>query len=232
MLYSEYGLKDLDDNQSIFELLSPEEKEELDQNITCTNYKKNDFIFKEGEKPLGILFLAEGKVKIFKEGVGGREQIVRMAKSQSLIGYRSLLAGEQHISSCVAIEDSVVCSVSASFVFNRLLRNPDFSAHIIRLLAIELGFSNNRTVTLTQKHIRGRLAESLLLLHSKYGYEADGVTLKVYLSREDLANLSNMTTSNAIRTLSTFAAEKIIAIDGRKIKILDLKALDRVCKLG
>ncbi len=232
MLYSEYGLKELDDNQSIFELLTPEEKEELDQNITCTNYKKNDYIFKEGEKPSGMLFLSEGKVKIFKEGVGGREQIIRMAKPMGLIGYRSLLAGESHIASCMAIEDSIVCSISPSFLFNRLLRNADFAVQIIRLLSIELGFSNQRTVTLTQKHIRGRLAESLLLLKNQYGFEPDGITLKVFLSREDLANLSNMTTSNAIRTLSSFSGEKVIAIDGRKIKILDAHQLERISKLG
>jgi CRP-like cAMP-binding protein len=52
------------------------------------------------------------------------------------------------------------------------------------------------------------------------------------MSREDIANLSNMTTSNAIRTLSTFANEKLITIDGRKIKILDLQRLDRISKLG
>jgi CRP-like cAMP-binding protein len=108
----------------------------------------------------------------------------------------------------------------------------DFSHTIIRRLAEELGFSNARTVTLTQKHIRGRLAESLILLKEKYGFEKDGTTLKVYLSREDIANLSNMTTSNAIRTLSTFAHEMVIAIDGRKIKILDANRLERVSKLG
>jgi CRP-like cAMP-binding protein len=95
-----------------------------------------------------------------------------------------------------------------------------------------LGFSYSRTVTLTQKHIRGRLAEALLLLRDIYGVEEDGVTLKVFLSREDIANLSNMTTSNAIRTLSTFANEKVITIDGRKIKLLDANRLDRVSKLG
>ena len=52
------------------------------------------------------------------------------------------------------------------------------------------------------------------------------------ISREDIANLSNMTTSNAIRTLSTFASEKVIAIDGRKIKILDIGRLERISKLG
>jgi CRP-like cAMP-binding protein len=87
-------------------------------------------------------------------------------------------------------------------------------------------------VTLTQKHIRGRLAESLIFLKDTYGYEEDGQTIKIYLSREDVANLSNMTTSNAIRTLSIFAHEKVIAIDGRKIKIKDLGKLERISDLG
>jgi CRP-like cAMP-binding protein len=76
------------------------------------------------------------------------------------------------------------------------------------------------------------LAESLLFLKESYGVEEDGCTLSIYLSREDLANLSNMTTSNAIRTLSNFAAEKVIAIDGRKIKIISEKALMKISQIG
>ena len=83
-------------------------------------------------------------------------------------------------------------------------------------------------VSLTQKHIRGRLAESLLFLKQNYGLEEDGSTLSIYLSREDLASHSNMTTSNAIRTLSAFAQERIIAIDGRKIKIIDERRLEAI----
>ncbi len=64
----------------------------------------------------------------------------------------------------------------------------------IRQLSIDLGISDERTVSLTQKHIRGRLAESLIFLKESYGLEEDGSTLSIYLSREDLANLSNMTT--------------------------------------
>ena len=85
---------------------------------------------------------------------------------------------------------------------------------------------------LTQKHIRGRLAESLLFLKESYGLEEDGSTLSIYLAREDLANLSNMTTSNAIRTLSAFAGEKLIAIDGRKIKFMNLAELEKISRIG
>ena len=52
------------------------------------------------------------------------------------------------------------------------------------------------------------------------------------MSREDLANLSNMTTSNAIRTLSNFATEKLIIIDGRKIKLIDEERLKKISKIG
>ncbi|MFA8432920.1 MAG: Crp/Fnr family transcriptional regulator [Marinifilaceae bacterium] len=217
---------------SVFNVLSSEEKEKLAEHMVCSFYKKGEYIYKEGEKPTGLICLAEGKVKIFKEGVGGREQIVRMAKPVGFIGYRALFAEENNIASAVAIEDSVTCTVSYDMILKLIRFNPELSLSIIRSFATELGFSNSRTVTLTQKHIRGRLAESLLFLRDTYGTEEDGTTIKVYLSREDIANLSNMTTSNAIRTLSTFASEKVIAIDGRKIKILDNVKLDRISKLG
>jgi CRP-like cAMP-binding protein len=97
---------------------------------------------------------------------------------------------------------------------------------------VELGQSDDRTINLTQKHIRGRLAEALLFLRDSYGLEEDDCTLSIYLSREDLANMSNMTTSNAIRTLSLFAQEKMIAIDGRKIKIIDEEALRKTSEIG
>ncbi len=233
MLNSDLNIKDILENpKSVFSLLTLDEKEELQNHISLSNFKKNEFIFKEGDKPTGFLMLVDGKVKIFKEGVGGREQIIRMAKPLGIVGYRALVATENHIATAVTLEESVICTISAEFIFSHALKNPAFSAKMIRKLAKELGFSNARTVTLTQKHIRGRLAESLILLMEKYGFETDGATLKVFLSREDIANLSNMTTSNAIRTLSTFASEKVIAIDGRKIKILDIQRLERVSKLG
>lgn len=228
-----YNADDCIDNpKSVFNVLTPKEKEFLKQNYSCAFYKKGEIIFKEGDKPVGLMILAEGKVKIFKEGVGGREQIVRMAKPVGFIGYRALFAEENHTATAVAIEDCVSCIVDKESVYRVMRSNAELSMSIIQSFASELGFSHDRTVTLTQKHIRGRLAESLIFLKDTYGYEDDGKTIKIYLSREDVANLSNMTTSNAIRTLSTFAQEGVISIDGRKIRILDLHKLERISELG
>ncbi len=102
----------------------------------------------------------------------------------------------------------------------------------IHELSRNLGGSNTKIVNLTQKHIRGRLAEALIVMLDNYGYEDDNSTLKIYMSREDLANLSNMTTSNAIRTLSAFVTEKLLIVDGRRIKIVNEAQLRKISKFG
>jgi CRP-like cAMP-binding protein len=56
--------------------------------------------------------------------------------------------------------------------------------------------------------------------------------LGVSMSREDIAHFSNMTTSNAIRTLSNLASDGIIKIKGRKIGIIDNTSLEHISELG
>lgn len=220
------------DEDSIFDLLNSEELTILEKSHEVRRYKKNEFIYREGEYPVGMQYLKEGMVKLIKEGIGGRDQIIRMIPRNGLIGYRSLIAGEPHNGTTIAIEESEIITIPKDILYNVLLRNYNFSLALLKDLALELGFSHHRTVSLTQKHIRGRLAESILLLIEKYGFEHDNKTLRVYLPREDLANLSNMTSSNAIRTLSIFAGEKVIAMDGRKIKVINLEQLEKISKQG
>lgn len=222
----------LEGPSSIFKGLNQKDKETIAQHHTFTIIKKGGFLFKEGEKARGLICLASGKAKVFKEGVGGREQILKMVKKQGLIGYRELFSDSSWSLSAAAIEDSVICVFEKSSFVRILKKNADFSLKLIKVIAEELSFISNRTVSLTQKHIRARLAESLIILRDTYGYESDHKTLSVYLSREDIAHLSNMTTSNAIRTLSNMASEGIIEIRGRNIRILDTGNLEYISELG
>jgi len=217
---------------SIFNLLSKDEKKHFEENRQCTSYKKGEIIFKEGDLPVGMICLCAGKVKLFKEGVGGRDQIIRMDKQGDFVGFRALFAGEHYNATATAIEDSIICYLEKNILEKVIKGNGNFALRVINILAKELGFSNERTVSLTQKHIRGRLAESLLVLVNTFGFEDNNKTIKVYLSREDIASLSNMTTSNAIRTLSTFAQEKVISLYGRSITVENMEALKRISRLG
>lgn len=222
-------------SESIFDIwypLNEAQREYLVQNFTVQRYKKNETIYCEGDSPMHLMCLLNGKVKIYKDGVGGRSQIIRMIKPGEYFGYRAYFAEENYVTAASAFEPSTLCMIPMTAIMELVNENNEFAMFFIRQLSIDLGIADERTVNLTQKHIRGRLAESLLFLKDSYGLEEDQSTLSIYLSREDLANLSNMTTSNAIRTLSNFATEKLITIDGRKIKIIDEEKLRKVSKIG
>ena len=213
-------------------LLTPEQQALVAKYLEVRKYKKNQSIYAEGERPSHLLCLLDGKVKIYREGVCGRSQIMRIIKPVEYFGYRAYFAEEHFVTSAAAFEASIVCWIPMSIIKELVTENNKLAMFFIKMLAVDLGISDERTVNLTQKHIRGRLAESLIFLKETYGLEEDGATISIFLSREDLANLSNMTTSNAIRTLSNFAAEKLIAIDGRKIKIIDEEELEKISRIG
>ena len=212
--------------------LTPEQRELLAKNFTIQKFKKNETIYCEGETPMHLMCLLSGKVKIYKEGVGGRSQIIRVMKDKEYFDYRAYFADGDFVTAAAAFEPCTICLIPMPVIMDLLRENNELALFFIRQLSIDLGIADERTVNLTQKHIRGRLAESLLFLKDTYGVEEDQFTLSIYLSREDLANLSNMTTSNAIRTLSNFATEKLIAIDGRKIKIIEEERLRKISKIG
>lgn len=216
----------------IWNLLNEKEQEIITLNSRIVDFKKNEIIYKEGEISHDLMCLCAGKVKIHKEGVGGRSQIVRMIRPSQYFGYRAYFANEPYVTAASAFETSTICYIPMDIIEGLIVKNPGLGLFFIKELSTDLGIADERVVNLTQKHIRGRLAESLIFLMDNYGLEEDGATISIYLSREDLANLSNMTTSNAIRTLSTFVDERLIALDGRKIKIIDAEKLNKISRIG
>ena len=216
----------------IWRVLNEKEHKLIRDTARFINLKKNEIVYYENDKPVDFMCLLKGKIKIYKEGVGGRSQIVRVVRPVQYFGYRAYFAEEPYVTTAAAFESSVVCLIPMKIIEQILRNNGSLAMLLIRLLSIDLGVSDRRVVNLTQKHIRGRLAESLIFLKESYGLEEDGATIGVYLAREDLANLSNMTTSNAIRTLSIFEKERIISLDGRKIKIIDEDRLQKISRIG
>lgn len=216
----------------VWRVLNDKEREILRNNCEIQCYKRNQLIYREGDEPEEMMCLLKGKVKIFKDGIGGRTQIIRMIKPIQYFGYRANFAQECYLTSASAFENSTVCLIPMTIVRDLIAKNYRLAMFFIKQLSIDLGIADERTVNLTQKHVRGRLADALLFLMDSYGLEEDGATLSIYLAREDLANLSNMTTSNAIRTLATFVSERIIALDGRKIKLIDVDRLKKISRLG
>ena len=202
------------------------------QNIELVTFSKNQIIHHDGDQSEYMWMLLRGKVRIYKEGIGQRQQIIRLLKPYDIFGYRACIANEPYNSNASAFEDCVAYRLRREDFLRLVRENGQFCYQVMCMMAKDLAIAEIQTVNLTQKHIRGRLAESLLQLTKNYGFKEDGQTLNMQLPREDLANMSNMTTSNAIRTLSQFAQEGLVGIEGKCVKILDEEGLAKISRLG
>ena len=219
-------------NRSLLSELSYSELEQLNKNRYTISYKPGEIICKEGSKALGLICLEKGKVKIIRRSPNGTEQIVALKKPVDFIGFNTLMGEGVYLTSAIALEDVSVCIIDKNDFFKVIGSNEHLALKIIRLLSRTLNEVDTRMVNLTQKHVRARLADALLLINEIYGTRTDQETLNVPLKRSDLAALSNMTTANAIRILSSFSKENLIELDKRDIKVKNLKALRDISVFG
>ncbi|MEE9268777.1 MAG: Crp/Fnr family transcriptional regulator [Candidatus Krumholzibacteria bacterium] len=200
--------------------------EAIDTTKACNAFKKGHVIFEEGSAPKGIFCIHDGKVKVYKTGDEGRDQIVRFAKAGDILGYRSLVSGEPYSVSAAALEDCVVCFIPQATFFEVLKSDEHFPMTVIRLLSGELQRAQKQIVNLAQKPVRERLAETLLILREVYGTDdGDSAALAVKLSRDELASVVGTATETLVRTIADLKRENLIATDKKKIRILDLEGL-------
>ena len=149
-----------EDMADMWALLNPDEKRIITDNFHIQTFKKNEMIYSEGEKATHLMCLIKGKVKIFKEGVGGRSQIIRLIRPVQYFGYRAYFAGENYVTAASAFETATIGFLPMNIIETQIRKNNQLAYFFIKELAMDLGISDTRTVNLTHKHIRGRLPES------------------------------------------------------------------------
>ena len=118
--------------------LTEEERHLLAKRVEIVRYDKNEIIHYDGDESQYVWMLLRGKVRIYKEGIGQRLQIIRLLKPYDIFGYRACIANEPYNSSASAFEACTVYRIKRE-LFNQLVQtNGNLCYQVMRMMAKDL----------------------------------------------------------------------------------------------
>lgn len=190
--------------------------------------KKHDMICKQGSAVTHALFLVKGSAKLYIEGLNNRNIILYILKPPAYIGLMSFFDKPVYAYSVAALEESKVCFVDLERVRKLYAENHDLLLNLNKAFGKSVSAIMKKIISLNQKQIRGRMAESLLYLAEIN----QANTFNLGLTRKEMGEMAAISEENTVRLLSELAREGIIALKGREIEILDMSILKKISEFG
>lgn len=203
----------------------------LFSNAEFMEYHKDEAVCSTGDVAQYLYCVVEGLVRVLHDDGIQRRILLMVLNAGCTFGYRPYFARHNCINTVTAVETVVLCRVPNEVIMDLMQGNHDFAQYMMEQLAQASCEVEQHYLKMSGKHLRGRLADTLLYLLKTVGTQRDLPMVGGGLKREDLADMSGMTVANAIRTLSSFASEGLIEIDKRTIWFCDIPALKRISQM-
>lgn len=187
------------------------------QDARIEKFKRGDVIYKMGQTPEHIYYLAQGLVGLVHWGESGKDHLLRLFKKDQIFGHRSFFAQENYHASATVIEDATVMVLSKEEMRARMKGNCDLAEKLLQTLAQELRRSEEKQVVLTEKDVTARIAEAVVYfkeLHPTHSW-----------TRQEIADFCGTTAATVIRTLAKFVDDGLVEQRGREIVILNKEEL-------
>jgi len=200
----------------VFSDLSPRDLAEFEKNIKQIRYGAGEIIYQEGAPTFGFYLLFEGQVKEVKRSLGGKKQILKLLGPGELLGETTLFDKGVHISYTKTLSRSVVGFVERGDFYAFLLKHPPVIFRLFEKLSLEMKAFQFKLSERSYNGSKERLARLILKL-GESGIE---------LSRTELAEMAGVSSKTAIRTLGELEERGVIAVDDRKITVLDPESLE------
>lgn len=223
--FMEKGKDRIENISDCFSHLAPDDMEIINENRTQVKFFKDETIFKQGALAPHVLFVNKGLVRVYLQTDKNKQVNIRLAKRGDFMAFSSVFKKNTYLYSAVALKDSTICMIDKESLKKLLLKNSDFAMQINSRNC----HNEERYIEIIQnisyKQMRGKLASALLYLSSdefkeEYVYE--------YLTRQNIADFASISLESAVKFLKEFEKEKIIALDGRRIDILDNDKLEEI----
>lgn len=180
-------------------------------------FKRGDRIYRASEPPQGLYLVEKGLVGLVISGENGHDHLVRLFKPGQIFGHRTLFAKETYHATATALETTHLNFLDKDEVRKLMREECDFNEIMLELMAKELRSAEEKLISITEKDVTRRIAETIIYLKEIFPDHA--------WTRQEIADYCGSTAATVIRTLAKFENDGFISQNGREFQIIDREAL-------
>ena len=213
---------------ALFAALDDEAASALAESLSEIKIRRGDVLFHEGDSGDELFVVLDGKVKLGRSSVDGRENLLAILGPGQMFGELSLFDPGPRSATVTAITDCSFASLSHEDLLKWLEARPAVSSGLLAQLAGRLRKANDVVSDLVFSDVPGRVAKALLDLADRFGRTADdGVHVHHDLTQEELAQLVGASRETVNKALADFASRGWVRLEPRSVVILDIERLAR-----
>ncbi len=217
------------DNTPLLKDLPAKDKELLRNNMSETNFKSGEIIFKQGVPLSHVIFNTNGYTKIYLDGMEDKEVILTILGPYKYLSGPGLFYGGKFHFTAKALTDVSTCFINKEIFLEIIRNNSDFaSVFLIETAKRSINRINSFT-SIFHKRIPGKMAGALIYF-SDVVYKSR--SFNTLLSRQELGNFTGMAKESVIRVLKDFKTEGVINLKGDYVEILNYDLLKKIHKFG
>ena len=206
--------------------LSQQELQLLAARTVRKHLSEGELLFSEGEPCSGLHIIAQGKVRIFKTSVGGREQVLALNGPGETVAELPVFDGGPYPASAMAVEDTEIAFISRRDFHAYCLEHPEVALKVLSVVGGRLRRLVGIIEELSFTTIRQRLISALLKLAQTEGKKTErGIEFQLPATHQELASQLGTVRELISRNLMRLQAEGLLEVDARQIVVKDMKGL-------
>jgi CRP/FNR family transcriptional regulator, dissimilatory nitrate respiration regulator len=208
---------------ALFNGLPREDLEELALVAVDQKYGKGQTLFSEGSEASGFFGISDGRVKIYKLSLEGKEQILHIFGEGEFFGEVPVFAGGRFPAHAETLESSRLLFFPKNAFKELVARKPSLAMNMLAILSKRLRYFTHLVEDLSLKEVPGRLAAYLLYLSD---HNQSSPVFDLDITKGQLASLLGTIPETLSRILGRMSQQDFIRVDGRRIEVLNREALE------
>lgn len=208
----------------LFQELTPEQIAHLPAHTRAKRLPKGEMLFQRGDIAHGFYFIVFGQVKLAFPSSSGNEKVVEILGPRQSFGEAAVFAQRPYPVFAQALADSLLLFVPRDAIFELLETDNSFARNMLAGLAMRL---HSLIMDVESYSLRSSAQRVIgyLLQHCPNEHCEGSIEIILPTSKQVIASRLNLTPETLSRILHDLTEARLIEMQGKHIKIGDLKRL-------